>query len=202
MNNQQVRTLKQKDRFGREFEFALFEGRELSIGFKNNRQRLAYNIDLVALNPRSRREIIWGWKWLYAALAVSGILAIALYAIPYLVTTGSDAIRGVLFLSGVILIVSFILLFFKNTTRQQSFYSRHAGVPLVRLMIGKPDKASQQQFVEHLQQRILKLQSHLDLEIDKQLAGEMKMLRRLTEQGVVTEQRYNQAKDKLFKLHT
>lgn len=201
MNTQQVITLQQKDRFGREYEFALHEGRELAISCKDKRVKLSYNIDLVALSPDTRRRFVWGWKWLIATIITIVLLGLLLLIVPYLVEQQSDAIRGVLFLSGLILVVSFLLLFFKHTYRQLSFYSRHAHIPLVNMFMGKPDKTRHKKFVQYLQQRINKLQEHLDLDIDKQLAGEMKMLRRLTEQGAITEQQYNQAKDKLFKLH-
>ena len=53
-------------------------------------------------------------------------------------------------------------------------------------------------FITAIEKRIKKFRSHMDVSDEKQLTGEMKMLRRLSDAGVISKKDYEKAKAKLF----
>ena len=71
-------------------------------------------------------------------------------------------------------------------------------MPIVILCVGKPSKKSFSSFIEKIEKRIKKFREHMALDTEKQLTGEMKMLRRLSEDGVISTRAYEDAKAKLF----
>ena len=89
--------------------------------------------------------------------------------------------------------------FWKHSSRKQIFYSRNANIPIIELSVGKPTKSSFYDFVNKIEQRIKKFRDHMDIAEDKQLIGEMKMLRRLSDDGIISNTLYEAAKSKLFK---
>ena len=88
--------------------------------------------------------------------------------------------------------------FWKHTSIKQIFYSRNAHVPIIELKPGMPSKEKFSAFIKALEQRIKKFRAHMDIAEDKQLTGEIKMLRRLSDDGVISKKVYETAKTKLF----
>jgi hypothetical protein len=57
---------------------------------------------------------------------------------------------------------------------------------------------SYRSFIEQLNSYIQKTRTFWQLKLDQQIAGEMRMLRRLAGEGVITQRDYDQAKGRLF----
>jgi len=74
-------------------------------------------------------------------------------------------------------------------------------VPLFDILVGKPDTHSYKNFLDTFDGYLQKAQSHHELRIDQQIAGEISMLRRLANEGVISHKVYEGAKDKLFAMN-
>lgn len=76
--------------------------------------------------------------------------------------------------------------------------SQNAGVPIIELIVNKPSKEQFLSFIDYVEHRIKEYRLHMNIAEDKQLIGEMKMLRRLSDTGVISKKSYESAKSKLF----
>ena len=70
--------------------------------------------------------------------------------------------------------------------------------PIVILSVNKPSKKTFSFFVESVEEHIRMTQEKHKISEEKQLAGEMKMLRRLSGEAIISEKVYESAKNKLF----
>ena len=78
------------------------------------------------------------------------------------------------------------------------YSSRLANVPVLRFDINKPDRKTYKSFVNELEQHIGKMQAAYTLRADQQLAGELRMLRRLLQDGFVAQSAYDKAKARML----
>jgi hypothetical protein len=85
-----------------------------------------------------------------------------------------------------------------NFYRVRVFYSRNAAIPLFDLYINKPDYRAYKAFIEQLNLYIDKTRAFWSLKLEQQIAGEMRMLRRLASEGIISQRDYDQAKTRLF----
>jgi hypothetical protein len=88
-----------------------------------------------------------------------------------------------------------------NFTRKRVFYTAFSRVPLFDILIGKPDRRSYRQFMQDLDMYLQKTRGFMDLNSEKQAAGELRMLRRLASDGLIPQKYYESAKGKMFKLN-
>lgn len=188
----------QKAAFYPESHFALLRGRELEIARRQRRGRQIYRVDLLALRAPSERQVSIAWKWWLASLGSFITTIVMVLLLSYL-----QLDRYALLAGGIGIVVSLTLVMFswKKGVRQQIFYSRHSGVPLVTLYLGKPNKTEFQRFVKLLEERIETIRKEFNLSRDQELAGEMRTLRRLTNDGVISLDEYENSKEVLFQKH-
>ena len=177
----------------------LQKGRELHVEKKSNRHSKKYIIDLLALEDASKQKIILGWKWFVAGLAAILLMLACLYflpvlneSMPYLIAT---------YIVGLGLCAGCFFMAYKGTSRKQIFYSRNANIPLIELAINNPSKNEFSRFINKVEKCIGSSREGLKISMNNQLAGEMKMLRRLSEDGVVNSSVYKKAKAMLLKQY-
>lgn len=190
--------LKQKNKSGLDFQIKLVGGRELQIINKSKKINQAYSIDILSLADKSKKIIFIAWKWLIASISIFFIMLLLLKVLPNYLDANKNLYLGGILLLGIVSSIICFLKFLKNTSRKQIFYSRNALVPIITLSVGNPSKKLFSDFIDAIESRIEKFRSHMDVSNEKQLTGEMKMLRRLCDDGVVTKKDYEGAKEKLF----
>lgn len=177
----------------------LLKGRELHVEKKAKPHRTKYIIDLLALEDASKQKIVLGWQWFVAGIITIVLMVGCLNYLPilnesmlylaatYIVGLGSGA--GCFYKA------------YKSTSRKQFFHSRNANVPLIELAINNPSKKIFNDFISKVEEHILSSREGLNISMNNQLAGEMKMLRRLSEEGVVSASIYKKAKAGLLKQY-
>ncbi|HKK05519.1 MAG TPA: hypothetical protein VKA50_06680 [Gammaproteobacteria bacterium] len=194
MNHDATFELRQEDVLRRERRFELFNDRYVRVFQARKKQDVEYTIDLLALAPGSERKIHFHWKWLSGAclaLTICAAVTFALFREP----SG----ERMLYLAPILLIALAACLgmfyqFFATSQRCQVFSSRFAGVPLVELLVNRPDAARFKAFVQDLEIRIDLVSQKTHLTDNELKAGEMRMLRRLASRGVINDKAYNHAK--------
>lgn len=173
--------------------------RELHIEDATPGKAFTFKIDIVALKDKSQQKIHLGWKWLVAGLAVM-LLSISI-PLVFADLFAEPLVKYAVYLVGIISGVGCFYRAWKSTAVKHIFYSRNADVPVVELLVNKPTKKEFATFVGKLEGCILDVQQKLNLSLKNQLAGEMKMLRRLAEEGVLSSADYNKAKAVLLRMH-
>ena len=177
----------------------LLNGRELHVEKKTKPHRTKYIIDLLALEDTSKQKTILGWKWFVAGLASILSMVLCLTFLPVL--NESMINLAATYIAGLGVGASCFYMAYKGTSRKQIFFSRKANVPLIELATNNPSKKEFSAFINKLEECIGSSREGLRISIKNQLAGEMKMLRRLSEEGVVSESVYKKAKAGLLKQH-
>lgn len=190
--------LKQKHKSGIDFQIRLVDGRELQVVTKRKKSKQSYSIDVLSLQDKSKRIFSIAWKWLIASISFFLIMLLLLKILPGFLGENKNLYLGLILLIGTVGSLTCFIKFLKNTSRQQIFYSRNAHVPLISLNVNNPSQKIFTDFVDAIENRIKKFRSHMDVSEEKQLTGEMKMLRRLCDSGIVSNKEYEIAKAKLF----
>ncbi len=192
MTDESSITLNQRGAFSRLRQFALINGRQLRITLPAGQ---GYSIDVLALAPAGRHRFTIPWPWL--ALLLLGVGASVL-TIQFLNDLSNRAVYFGMLATGGLFAALGALMFFKGLVRWRVFVSRHAHVPLLSVLVNQPDRKSFRTFIAELEQAIASASAQADIPKDKQIAGETRMLRRLSEEGVLTPAVYEQAKTKLL----
>lgn len=190
--------LKQRNVSGCNIQIKLVDGRELQVLSKGKKSEKSYSVDILSLQDESKKVVLIEWKWLLYSIGFFLIMLLLLKVLPSFLNTDKNLYLGIVLATGVIgSLVSFIL-FLRKSSKKQVFYSRNANVPIVKLASGNPSKTKLSDFVANVEKRIKKFRSHMDIDEEKQLTGEMKMLRRLSDEGIISKKDYENAKTKLF----
>lgn len=191
--------LKQQGLFSSRRRFELRDNRYLFIHMKGVKQAQDYQLDLLALDPRSRLRISVAWPWLLAA----AVLLLLLLSVTLLPDLAGDALADYalpLTLGLSLLAFIFLLLGIAKSCVERVYVARNTGYPLVRLLPNKPDKKAYKTFTRQLEAAIEEVYENVPVDDQQRLAGEIKMLRRLVGHKVVTSRDYERLKLQLMGL--
>ncbi len=198
MNNKDLLT--QRGFLSGERRFVIKDGRYLFVEINKLKKNTTYQIDLVALEPKSKIRISIAWSWLLAVAVVILTSYTVLEILPQYIDINLKNYAFPIRLGSASLAVISLILFVLTSCRERVFVASNTNLPLVRLLIGKPNRKAYRAFLNHMENRILVLSKHLQLNTQQQLAGELRMIRRLSKLGVVSEKKYNRFKSRLMKL--
>ncbi len=188
--------LHQDDIFSRRRVFGIIKGRYFEVCHTDKKKKQIYCLDLLAMSPESAQTSIYSWPWLIAAVLSLAITA----AITLINFTGVD-IGPWGYLGGVLsfyLAIGLMVMFFHVSQKLEIFCSQFGRVPLVKMLRNNPDESGYDEFVEQLKQSIMKSVAAANIKEEKHRAGEMRMLRRLCEEGVISREDYTRAKQNIL----
>jgi len=188
----------QIDIFKREQFFEIYNDKYLRVIKKNKKETTEFNIALISLSPESQLISNIAWKWLVSATVFLLFSVIsAYYSLQQFSLENAIVLlpTGLLFL---LLSVGAVYMLIFKSERSQVFYTRYGYFPLIKLMIGKPDKSNYNKFIAEITKKICAEMDGNKISIKSLQAGEMKMLRRLTSQGVLSRNEYDLAKNEIF----
>ncbi len=199
MSNEVNATLRQQGSYGQQREYQIVNGRNIRIAIGNKAKVKVFNVPMLALADKSklRLHIAWAWFW----LAICGLVAIPVYLT---IKTGlgqmAQSLNFAILAALVVMALVGLVMLGLNLSRKRVFFTVYSRVPLFDILIGKPDYKSYKQFLNALEGYMHKTRSHWDLKSHQQIAGEVRMLRRLASEGVIPQRVYESAKDKLFAI--
>ena len=192
-------TLQQQGKLGQVREYQIVNGKELRIIQGTGAKQRVYLIHLLALADKSRLRFNIAWGWFYLALGCLAGLTVFLLAKSF-ISINSAIIEFTIIAACILGIVLGLILVLANFTRVRVFYSRHSSIPLFDLYIAKPNQRAYKAFLDNLNAYIEKTRTFWKLKLDQQIAGEIRMLRRLASEGVISQRDYDRAKDRLFNI--
>lgn len=198
MNNNN--SLTQRGLFSGERRFELKDRRYLFIDEKGLKRNKSYQLDLVALEPKSKFHLSVKWSWLIAAAGVMLLHYFLLQWLPQLIQIQLDDYAFALTLGVGSLAFLFLILFVATSSLERVFVASNTNFPLVRLLIRKPDTKSYRAFLSQLENSIQAAADKVQLDHQQLVAGELRMMRRLTKHNVLSEKQYEQIKSRLMKL--
>lgn len=187
----------QQTSFGQVREYLIAEGKELRIRTQGKLAQKPCAINLLALGEKSSYKIHFSWGWLVMACLIGLLLGGYYFATDYYHFSIGIYEFVIVGLAGVA-IIACIGVFFLTISRKREFYSLHSHVALFDIMVNKPNSREYRAFLTELQKCIVKSREYWKLRPDQQMAGELRMLRRLVEEGVLAQDLYEKAKERLF----
>ena len=191
--------LRQQGSYGQQREYQIVNGRNIRIVIGSKAKNKIYHVPMLALAQKSKPHFHIAWAWLW--LAVCGVIAIPLYLYLKNLLGLKAEIYDYAILAGlgVATLVGLVMLAI-NFSRKRVFFTAYSKVPLFDILIGKPDHQSYKEFLRVLDGYMQKTRAYWNLKVEQQIAGEMRMLRRLASEGVISQKVYETAKDKLFAI--
>lgn len=176
-------------------KISLVDGQELRFERKGILSKQESRINILVLKDKGKRKVTFGWKWFYILLVVCLLLlpkSLYLLFIP-------GSYLELAFYGGLMVCMYCLFMIWETTTFRQVFCARNTNIPVFEMAIGKPTKKIFSRFVNELEESIQNYRKQADVPGYKQIKGEIKTLRRLSEQGVVSTQDYERAKKSLLK---
>lgn len=189
-------TLQQQSKAGPLREFQIVDGKEIRITIGNAPKQQTYSVQLLALADKShiRLHIAWWWLWLLvvSVVALSGYW----FAPTVLAKLGTFEFSYVasFSLAAILSLVMFVL----KLSRKRVFVSRLTGITLFDILISNPNHRAYKAFLNNINQSLNNARQFWNLKHEQQVAGEMRMLRRLAEERIIKQSEYEKAKTKLF----
>lgn len=163
-----------------------------------HQKKIKYRVDLAFLHPLPVREHHIAWKWFYLASGCSVFFAV-MYWIGWISGWFSPSVY---YLTTTIVVASAVvinlLLFAHNSYDKVIFRSQHGSVDLVELLNKYPDKESFRKFIGQFILRIKSAKKNKKLSPSKYLSGELKELRRLRDESIISAAAYEAAKVEIF----
>jgi len=189
-------TLQQQSKAGPPCEFQIVDGKEIRINIGGSPKQQSYSVQLLALADKShiRLHIAWRWLWFFivSVIALSGFwFAPSVFA--KLGTFEFSYVAGFT-LTAILSLVMFVL----KLSRKRVFVSRLTGVKLFDILISNPNYRAYKAFLRNIDQSLINARKFWNLKPEHQVAGEMRMLRRLAEEKIIKQSEYEKAKKKLF----
>lgn len=188
----QTNTLK-----GTRREYQLYRSNYLLLNFveKKHAEEKKFRVNLAWLTSEPEHNKVIIWKWLYWALAAGALAGLSFYL------GVSETIKPLYsLLTGTIAVTISLIssLIFVYLIRDEFIFKSRFGD--ARLFLIENKKPSQQEFDQYfitLQQAIDKARSKLP--VSDRLVGELKMCRRLRDEGIIDDETYTIARTAIFK---
>ena len=175
---------------GEKRTFHIYDDRFLDVTIDNIFGQKSYQLNLCMLEPWPVRNRDISWRWLLSIIYF-GIAALA-YSI-YLVNHPDTELLGRLIpfiVVFILLLLASLLMFLYRSPNVTEFRSRYCGCVLVSLLYANPNRQQFDKFVDELKQRILGASQAVRVDKHRMLINEITKLRRLRNDGIITEREY------------
>ena len=170
--------------------FQIYDDKFLDVTIDNIFGQKNYQLNLCMLEPWPVRNREISWRWLLS-MAYFAIAAVAY--LVYLINHPSNEMLSRLipfFVLFILLMLGSLLMFLYRSPNVTEFRSRYCGCVLVSLLYANPGKDQFKQFVEELKQRILAASQAVRIDKHRMLINEITKLRRLRNEGIISEREY------------
>jgi hypothetical protein len=177
----------------------IVDGEKLIVHQKKKNNESQHIISLLALSSEGRK--IFKASWIYLIMCIILITFGAASSIIVDIDLGNSVLlKMAIIICPAVLAGLCFYLFLKSISRKFVLYSRHSNIPIVEMLVAKPDKEKFEHFTQEVHRCISHVQSMRQLSTNNQLAGEMRMIRRLVSEGLVKKEQYDKAKTQLLGL--
>lgn len=182
---------------GTDGQYQFYASRYLLLNFveKKNARARHYRLDLAWLNPEPEHVKVIVWNWLYGAIFATVLSGLCLYlGIAEIIDVEYCFVAAALTLTASLI----CLLMFIYLMRDEFVFKSHFGNARLFLIDNKkPAQASFDDFFVALQQCIDKAQTQLS--VAERLVGELRMCRRLKDEGIIDDEAYIKVRTLIFK---
>lgn len=178
--------------------FVIFNDKQLLQSLKSfrNKEGKPYRINLRYVSPEPVRDRRYAWR-LLAATGICLTLMVLLACVWHFTRFNSYYLLVAASLFAAASMIA-LLLFFHNSHDTFIYTSLAAGVPLIELDNRKPSLREFDAFLHKLEQYIRKAHE-CGVSRQQLLAGELRDIRRLKDDGMLSEETYEHARTQIFR---
>ena len=181
--------------------FEIYNDKFIKINIQNVFGNKTYHLNMGMLEPWPSLHRRISWRWLLGLSYFS--LATVIYVI-YLSQHSNNETLGQLipFITlFMVLALAALLMFLYQSPNVMEFRSRYGNCVLIRLLKNQPSKQEFRHFTDELKTRVLAASQVVTFNKKQMLDIELNELRRLTDEGVLLEDEYQRAKDRVMSMH-
>ena len=178
-------------------EYQLYADKHLLLKFKEKKKakEKKFRVNLAWLSSEVEHYKCIVWKWLYIALTATALAGLFLYfALAQTIDLKYCFLGGTISLTTAII---FALIFIYHMRNEFIFKSRFGNARLFLIENKRPTQQAFDMYFINLQQYIDRAQTHMS--VSDRLVGELKMCRRLRDEGVIDDEAYTVARTAIFK---
>jgi len=177
--------------------FKIFNDTQLHYTLKSFRHKdnKKHRINLSYVNLHPERECVVAWNWLSTAFATI-VWSMLLFYVGLFTQYQADYIVIVAILLGTFSMLSMLIFYYR--TQDKLIYSSFIGnIPLFEVSNHKSGNQEFDLFIVKLRQHIKVAQDKLPMH--QRLVGELKDLRRIRDEGTISNEQYESARNIIFK---
>jgi len=179
----------------REFQYYSSDHLLLSLVKKKKAEATKFRVNLAWLSSEPVHNKVIVWKWLYGAMASAALMSLFIFFIVNeTIKPEYSLIAGTISLTASLI---FSLIFIYQMRNEYVFKSHFGNARLFLMENKKPDQEKFDSFFIKLQQAID--QSKTKISVSDRLVGELKMCRRLRDEGIIDDETYTIARTAIFK---
>jgi hypothetical protein len=178
-------------------KFQFYSNNHLLLSLVKNKKAQAkkFRVDLAWLSSEPVHNKVIVWKWFFSALASAVLMALFIFfTINETINLTYSIVAGTVSLTAALI---FSLIFIYQMRNEYIFKSHFGGARLFLIENKKPDQEKFDRFFISLQQTIDK--SKAKISVSDRLVGELKMCRRLRDEGIIDDETYTTARTAIFK---
>lgn len=187
VNKTMVQTSKAK---GETRTFEIYDDKFIDVTIDNLFGQKNYQLNLCMLEPWPVRNRDVSWRWLLSMVYFA--IAAIVYGIYLYQHLNSDILSRLLpfIVIFILLLLGSLLMFLYRSPNVTEFRSRYCGCVLISLLYANPDRETFDQFVEEVKKRILLASQQVRIDKHRMLINEITKLRRLRNDGIISEREY------------
>ena len=195
------RVMVQESRFkGEVRRFEIYNDKFIKIRIRNVFGDKTYHVNMGMLEPWPTLHRRISWRWLLG-LSYFGVAALIFGIYLYLHPDNENIGRLIPFITlFLFLALAALLMFLYSSPNVMEFRSRYGNCALISLLKNNPSKHEFRHFTDELKTRVLAASQVVTFNKKQMLEIELKELRRLTDEGVLLEQEFQQAKDRVTNM--
>ena len=178
-------------------EYQLYKSDYLLLNFVEKKRAKAkeFRVNLACLTSEPEHYKVIVWKWLYRALGAGALAILSLYLGISETVKAEYCLLAVIITITAALICSLIFIYLMRN--EFIFKSRYGDAKLFLIENKKPSQQEFDRYFITLQQAIDIAQTQMP--VSDRLVGELKMCRRLRDEGIINDESYTIARTAIFK---
>ena len=180
--------------------FEIYNNKFIKVSTNNILNNSSYHLNLSLLAPWPVRHRNISWQWLMAVFYFS-LTTLAYTAYLFYFQESSKLERLLPFIVVFLLLsLGSFLMFLYRSPNEIEFKSRYGNCVVLSLLYNNPNRKEFKEFIEEIKLRSLSASQAVKIDKSQMLDIEMKELKRMRNEGVISQHHYADAKERILKI--
>lgn len=181
--------------------FEIYNNKFIKVTTNNFMSNKSYHLNLSMLAPWPVRHRNISWQWLLAVIYFSiTTLAYTGYLLYFQESGKLERLLPFIVIFLLLSLASFLMFLYRSQNVIE-FKSRYGNCVTLSLLYNNPNRNEFKKFIEEIKLRSLSASQAMKIDKSKMLSIEMNELRRLRNEGVITQNNYADAKARIIKTN-